>query len=90
MSGYQVVQTSSTLTLQSGAVGNTGTAQTSCPAGKAVVGGGQLITFGQNGAIAVDGSYPAQGGWAATVRNGGATNATVSVTVYAICVFVAE
>jgi hypothetical protein len=87
MSGYQVVQVANTVPV---AVGGAGVAQAACPAGKSVVGGGYQITFGGAAGISADASYPAQGGWRASFRNNGTTNVTLTVNVYAICVFVAN
>ncbi len=90
MSGYQVVQAVTTLTLKAGAVGSSGQAQAACPAGKAVVGGGYRVTFGWTPALGVDGSYPSAGGWTVGFRNTGITDVSFTVDVYATCVYVAN
>jgi hypothetical protein len=81
------VQAVNTLALQPG---GTATGQAACPGGKVVVGGGYNITFGQAAGLSVDGSYPADGGWTARFRNNGVAAANVTVSVYAICVFVSN
>jgi hypothetical protein len=90
MSGYQVVQAVNTLTLEAGAVGNTGLAQAACPAGKVAVGGGYRVTFGWSTALGVDGSYPGTNGWVVAFRNNGVNDATFTVSVFATCVFVSN
>jgi hypothetical protein len=89
MSGYQVVQVASTLTLPSGAA-SSGKAQASCPAGKVAVGGGYQVTFGQTPDVSADASYPVQGGWVVGFRNSGATNVTLTVNIHAVCVYVSQ
>ena len=90
MSGYEVVESTTTMLLKWGAVGNTGQAQAVCPSGKQAVGGGYRITFGWSPAIGVDGVYPGQGGWVAAFRNNGVADVSFTVNVFAVCVFVAQ
>jgi hypothetical protein len=88
MSGYEVVETTTTLMLKSGAVGNTGQAKAVCPAGKVAVGGGYRISFGWSSALGMDGVYPGQGGWVAAFRNNGLADLSFTTNVFAVCVFV--